>query len=62
MESTISPILADLFMGSFEVKALSTAANPPRLWRRYVDDTFMVQKSFHKSKFLKHINSVDKFI
>ena len=37
-----------LFMKNFKVKALSIAFNLPRLWRRYGDDAFVVQKSCHK--------------
>ena len=43
--SLMSPILANLFKENFEVKALSTASNHTGLWRRYVDDTFVVQKA-----------------
>ena len=32
---------------------------PPRLWQRYVDDTFIIQKEIHKQGFLQHINSID---
>ena len=55
MGSPICPIVANLFMESFEIRALS-------LWKRYVDVTFVVQKSAHKNKFLMHINSVDPCI
>ena len=34
----------------------------PRLWWRYVDDTFVIQKEVHKQDFLQHINSVDPAI
>ena len=34
----------------------------PRLWFRYVDDTFVIQKEIHKQEFLQHINSVDPAI
>ena len=51
MGSPVSPVLANLYMEFFEDRTLSTAVNPPRWWKRFVDDTF-----------LQHINSVDPAI
>ena len=34
----------------------------PRLWWRYVDDRFFIQKEVNKHDFLQHINSVDPAI
>ena len=48
-------------MEYFEQKALSTAPTP-RLWCRYVDGTFVIQKEVNKQDFLQHINSVDPAI
>ena len=42
MGSPISPIVANLYIEAFEVKSLNTAPHPPSLWRRFVDDTFVV--------------------
>ena len=41
-------------------KAKYTA--PPRIWRRYVEDTFVVQQESHKEEFFQHINEVDTSI
>ena len=49
-------------MGFFEDRALSTAVNPPRWWKRFVDDTFFILKKDKKEEFLQHINSVDPSI
>ena len=62
MGSPISPIVANLYMENFEVRALSTSSNPPLMWERFVDDTFVVMKKAHKEEFLIHLNSVDKNI
>ena len=61
MGSPVSPTVSNLYMEYFEQKALSTAPHL-RLWQRYVDDTFVIQKEIHKQDFLQHINSVDPAI
>ena len=62
MGSPVSPIVANIFMEAFEARALATALHPPKLWRRYVDDTCVIQDQSHKEEFLQHINSVDNAI
>ena len=62
MGSPISPIVANLFMEKFETRALQSSPNPPLLWKRFVDDTFVIIKKCHREKFLTHLNSVDKNI
>ena len=57
MGSPLSPIVANLFMESFEQQALQSFPYPPRIWRRYVDDTFVVIDKDHKDAFLEHLNS-----
>ena len=58
----ISPIVANLYMENFEVRALRTSPNSLVMWKRFVDDTFVVMKKAHKEEFLTHLNSVDKSI
>ena len=60
--STVSPIVANLYMESFERKALASATYPPRVWYRFVDDTWVIQKQAHRQAFLDHINSIDPAI
>ena len=62
MGSPISPIVANLYMESFEMTALQSSPNPPSVWKRFVDDTFVIMKKAHKEEFLTHINSVDSNI
>ena len=54
MGTPISPIVANLYMEDFEIKAINTAEYPPRIWKRYVDDTCVVIDSARKKKFLEH--------
>ena len=42
--SPIIPLIANLFMEEFEVKALSSCPHPPSLWLRFVDYTFVITK------------------
>ena len=58
MGSPISPIVANLYMEEFEARAIQSSPNPPLLWRRFVDDTFVVMKKCHREEFLQHLNSV----
>ena len=62
MGSPLSPIIANIYMEEFETRALSTAPNPPTLWKRFVDDTFVVIQTSHKEEFFHHINSLEESI
>ena len=43
--SPVSLVVANLYMEDFEIKVINTAKPLPRIWRRYVDDTYVVQKT-----------------
>ena len=61
--SPVSPIVANLYMETFENRAITSTVIPPRLWKRCVDDTFVILQQSHKEEFLLHIiNSVDPSI
>ena len=60
--SPLSPIVANMYMESFEVEVIRSAPHPPYLWKRFVDDTFTILLSSQKNGFLEHINSIDQHI
>ena len=62
MGSPISPLIANIFMEEFEVKALSSIPHPPSLWLRFVDDTFVINRAEHSQDLLHHINNQDPHI
>ena len=62
MGSPTSPIVTNLFMEDLEIKAINSAVHPPRVWKRFVDDTFVVIDSTRKDIFLEHINNMDPHI
>ena len=55
MGSPISPLIANLFIEKFKVKALSSVLHP-HLWIMFVDDTFVIQQTKHSQQLLQHIN------
>ena len=58
MGSPVSSVVANIYMEMFEELALRTAEHPPRIWRRYVHDTFCVMKKTDVGGFLDHLNSI----
>ncbi|XP_042202463.1 uncharacterized protein LOC121852562 [Callorhinchus milii] len=59
MGSPLSPVIANMFMGKFESDAIQTSTLRPSLWKRYVDDTFVIWPHGLPAlnHFLDHINS-----
>ena len=56
MGSPLSPIVANLIMEAIEERTLESTALQPRMWVRYVDDTFVLWP--HKEDELEqHLNS-----
>jgi hypothetical protein len=64
MGSQLSPVIANLFMETFEQEALELAPLKPKLWKRYVDDAFVVWPHGRESldQFLNHLNSLHSSI
>ena len=58
MGSPVSPIVANIYMEAFEDRAINTALHPLKIWKRYVDDTFVIQQESQKEEFFQHINQV----
>ena len=61
MGSLVSPTISNLYM-EYLSKSYRYCHPPPRMWLRYVDETFATQKEVHKQNFLECINSVDPTI
>ena len=59
MGSPLSPIVANIYMEYSEEMALESAQLRPKVWKRYVDDTFVIWQhgSPSKQSFLEHLNN-----
>ena len=58
MGSPLSPVVANLYMEMFEEKALRSAILQPKMWVRYIDDTFMIwpHGTEELNRFHDHLN------
>ena len=57
MGSPVSPLVANIFMEEFEVKALKSFPHHIKFWARYVDDTGCVIKRHLVQDFANHLNT-----
>ena len=63
MGSPVSTVVANLHMEVFEQQCLAPYRGiPPRVWLRYVDDTFVVISKDELNCFTYHVNNIDSCI
>ena len=62
MGPPIRPIVANLYRETLTSRPLTQLSILPRVWKRCVDDTFVVIESSNKERFLEHINKMDPHI
>ena len=62
MGSPVSVVIANLVMEHVEEQALESYTNPPRFWKRYVDDVCCAIPRSEVSLFLQHLNSIEPSI
>ena len=59
MSSPVLVTVANLVMEDVEERALNTYPNPPKFWKRYVDDVCVAMKRDETDDFLNHLNSIE---
>ena len=57
MGCPVSAVIANLYMESFEEQAITISSYEPRIWKRYVDDTFTILDRENVDDFLQHLNN-----
>lgn len=62
MGSSVSVVVANLVMEDVEERALTTFIDPPRFWKRYMDDTSCIIDRMRRQEFFNHLNSIEKSI
>ena len=55
MGSPVSAVIANLYMEEFEEQAIATATYKPKIWKRYVDDTFTILGKDYVDGFLHYL-------
>ena len=58
MGGPTSSVVAEIYMQAHETTALTTAEHAPRVWKRFVDDVFLIIKRAHLEQFHEHINAL----
>ncbi len=62
MGSPVSAIVANLCMAVIEEQAIQNATTPPKVWKRFVDDSFAILKKAAISSFHDTLNSIEPSI
>ena len=62
MGSPVSPVVANLCMEEIEESAISISSVRPKIWKRYVDDSFCIIGKNDVSAFHDTLNSIDSNI
>ena len=62
MGSPVSAVIANLYMETFEQRAIDSATVKPSLWLRYVDDVFSILKRYAVANMLDHLNKQNPHI
>ena len=60
--SPICVVVANLVMEYVEQKAIFSYSSSPKLWKRFVDDTFVIMQTNEVNRFFDHLNKVDSNI
>ena len=59
MGNPVSPVVANLCIEIIEESAITASTTPPKVWKRYVDDRFVIIKKHSVSTFHDTLNSID---
>ena len=62
MGSPVSIVVATLVMEDVEKRALSTFHSPPKIWKRYINETFAIINKNAVEDFLDHLNTIENSI
>ena len=62
MGSPVSPVVANLCMEAIEKVAFNSFEVQPKVWKRYVDDSFCIIKGNVVNSFHTTLNSIDQHI
>ena len=57
MGSPVSAVIGNLYVEAFEEQAIESTHYKPKIWKRYVDDTFTILDRGNVDSLLHHLNS-----